>query len=161
MTKRIPFPVMVYVAVAILAFAGLFLIPAFRAFQLREENAALQARITAMQKRTDEMQQRIDKQEREKRLCADLAKFSRGILVKQREACEAKVEGWVRGACSEPCLRAYTTLSGMQQILAEGAIEFEALQRKHQAEREARQTGEEGRRAIEKLEAEQKAGGKP
>jgi hypothetical protein len=117
------------------------------------ENSALQGRIAVLQKRTEEMQKRINKQERDQRLAANLAKFDRGILINQRDACEAKVEAWVRGACSEVCLRSYTTLTGMQQILADGAIELEALRQKHQREREARQMGAEGRRAIDKIEA--------
>jgi len=104
----------------------------------------LQERIIELQEHITGMQQRIDKQDREMATYADLAKVSRGILLKQRDDCEAKLVTWTQDHCGDLCARSYEFAEYCKQIAGE-----------------MKQIAQEGHRAIEKLEAEQKAGWKP
>jgi hypothetical protein len=107
---------------------------------MRDENTALQERLTEMQKSNAQLSALVKTLSREKEDCALLAKIDRGILIKQRGDCEAKLVTWTQDHCGDLCARSYEFAEYCKQIAME-----------------MKQIAKEGRRAIERLETERES----
>jgi len=71
--------------------------------RIKEENAALQARVEEMQKSNTQLNALVKTQTRDKEDCLVLSKVSRGIWEKQVNECRAKLKDWVASTCGFRC----------------------------------------------------------
>jgi hypothetical protein len=88
---------------------------------MRDENTALQERLTEMQKSNAQLSALVKTLSREKEDCALLAKIDRGILIKQRGDCEAKLSYEFAEYCKQIAME-------MKQIAKEGRRAIERLE---------------------------------
>jgi hypothetical protein len=70
---------------------------------VKEENAALQARVEEMQKSNTQLNALVKTQTRDKQDCLTLSKVSRGVWDKRLKECEEKQNNWVQEACGIRC----------------------------------------------------------
>jgi hypothetical protein len=71
--------------------------------RIKEENAALQARVEEMQKSNTQLNELVKTQTRDKQDCLTLSKVSRGVWDKRLKECEEKQNNWVQEACGIRC----------------------------------------------------------
>ena len=93
---------------------------------LNEENLAHKAHIAKLQKHVEDriqhaedLQKRVTQQQREIATYANLAKVDRGILLKQRDDCEAKLNKQTTVQCGELCARCFSAVLRADQIIKE------------------------------------------
>ena len=93
---------------------------------LNEENLAHKAHIAKLQKHVEDriqhaedLQKRVTQQQREIATYANLAKIDRGILLKQRDDCEAKLNKQTTVQCGELCARCFSAVLRADQIIKE------------------------------------------
>lgn len=91
-----------------------------------EENESLKARIAKLQKHTEDrvqhaedLQKRVTQQQREIATYANLAKIDRGILIKQRDDCEAKLNEQATLQCGDLCARCFRAVLRADKIIKE------------------------------------------
>lgn len=106
--------------------------------------AGMQERITTMQKRLADAEDGLDSCQQDLTGQGIAAKAAAAEYLNQLDSCHKSVEAVVRADCGDLCARSYE----FAQFCGQTAREMKAIY-------------EEGRRAIEKIESERKAGGKP
>ena len=93
---------------------------------LNEENLAHKAHIAKLQKHAEDriqhaedLQKRVTQQQREIATYANLAKIDRGILIKQRDDCEAKLNEQATLQCGDLCARCFRAVLRADKIIKE------------------------------------------